>query len=194
MSEEYKIYTRGGDKGKTSLMGGTRVPKYDLRIEAYGTLDELNSFIGFLRDQLGQQHADTRALLLRIQQNIFVAEALMADEKGTISNSLPPIDDRDILALEQNIDLMNEQLPPLSAFIIPGGHPVVSACHICRTVCRRAERLTIKLAEHFPVDQRIVKYLNRLSDWFFVVSRKMAHDFKVKEILWNPVKGTKTDG
>jgi cob(I)alamin adenosyltransferase len=184
MSNNFKIYTKGGDKGQTSLLGGTRVPKYDERIEAYGTLDELNSFIGIVRDQ---PIKDTyKNNLLEIQHMIFAAESNLAADKPESAANLPRISEDDILFLEKEIDKMNEFLPELRSFILPGGHVAVSYCHVCRTICRRAERLTIKLSEHYPVDERILKYLNRLSDYFFVLARKVGQDLKAPETLWKP--------
>lgn len=183
---EYKIYTKTGDKGQTSLIGGTRVPKYHDRIEAYGTLDELNSFIGLLRDQPVSD--EIKKLLIEVQDRIFTAESLLAADPSTEIKSLPKLVEDDILLLEHQIDKMNETLPELKSFILPGGHPTVSYCHICRTVCRRAERLTIKLIEKNPdtlQGEMVVKYLNRLSDYLFVLARKMSQDLKVDETLWN---------
>ena len=186
MSHEIKIYTKGGDKGQTSLLGGTRVPKYDERIEAYGTLDELNSFIGIVRDMnISKSH---KSALLKIQHKIFEAESHLASDKPENTASLPEISEHDVVFLEKEIDSMNKTLPELRSFILPGGHVVVSYCHVCRTICRRAERLTIKLSEHYPIDERILKYLNRLSDYFFVLARKISQEFGAEEILWNPTK------
>jgi cob(I)alamin adenosyltransferase len=184
MSEGVKIYTKGGDKGQTSLLGGTRVPKYDDRIEAYGTLDELNSFIGLVRDQeIDKRYKD---VLLRVQHIIFVAESNLAADKAEHLDRLPKISEADIEYLEREIDLMNLDLPALRSFILPGGHMAVSCCHVARTICRRAERLTIKLSEKHPVDRLIIKYLNRLSDYFFVLARKTGKDLNVEETLWKP--------
>jgi len=186
MSKEIKIYTKGGDKGETSLLGGTRVPKYHERIEVYGTLDELNSFIGLLRDQNLDAH--TGEILLEIQKKIFVSESRLAADKPENLQRLPRLTENDISVLEQEIDKMNEQLPALKSFILPGGHPIVSYCHIARTICRRAERLTIKLNDKFSVEHEIIKYLNRLSDYFFVLARKISGDNNVREVPWEPYK------
>jgi cob(I)alamin adenosyltransferase len=184
MSKEFKIYTKTGDKGETSLIGGKRVPKYHERIEAYGTLDELNSFIGLIRDQKIDEH--TRNVLIEIQDRIFTAESLLAvDPQSPPLRKLPRIFEDDILLLEKEIDLMNESLPPITNFVLPGGHPVVSYCHIARTVCRRAERVTLKLSQKQPVDELIIKYMNRLSDFMFVLARKMTQDFNAVETPWN---------
>jgi cob(I)alamin adenosyltransferase len=184
MSKEIKIYTKGGDKGETSLLGGTRVPKYHERIEAYGTVDELNSFVGLVRDMVRDDH--TRELLLKIQNNLFIAESHLASDNIENTKNLPSLKEDDIVLLEHEIDKMNEVLPPLRSFILPGGHVIVSYCHIARTVCRRAERLTIKLSEKYEIDDLIVKYLNRLSDYFFVLGRKLSMDFGVDDVLWKP--------
>jgi len=186
MKTEYKIYTKGGDKGETSLLGGTRVPKYHDRIEAYGTVDELNSFIGLIRDQKIPAHF--KELLLAIQNNLFTAESHLAADKYENTLSLPKIDEQDIALLEMEIDEMNKLLPTLRNFILPGGHPIVSYCHIARTICRRAERLTIKLAEKHEVESLIIKYLNRLSDYLFVLARRLSVEFKTDEIMWKPDK------
>ena len=182
MGNEYKIYTKGGDKGKTSLIGGTRVPKYDDRINAYGTLDELNSFLGHIRDFNISTHY--RKILIDIQNFIFTAESHLASDNPENIKKLPPLQEENVVQLEKEIDAMNEELPELKFFILPGGHPVVSYCHITRTICRRAERLVIKLAESYEFDNVIIRYLNRLSDYLFVLSRKLTKDFGAEEIPW----------
>lgn len=185
MEKEWKIYTKTGDKGETSLIGGTRVPKYHERIEAYGTLDELNSFIGNLRDQISDQHL--REVLLKIQENLFTAESLLAtDPEKEITRALPHLSEEDVLTLEQEIDAMNEHLPALSSFILPGGHPLVSLCHVCRTVCRRGERIIIKLASDMAVDEILIKYVNRLSDYLFVLARELAFVNNIPDLPWKP--------
>ncbi len=184
MSKKWKIYTKTGDKGKTALIGGTRVPKYDIRIEAYGTVDELNSYVGLIR----AQNIDNRSkeLLLDIQDRLFTMESSLARDGKTSSNALPILHPEDVELLEKEMDKMNEQLPELTAFILPGGHPVVSYCHIARTVCRRAERLTIRMNEEFPTDMLNIRYLNRLSDYLFVLARKFSDDLGIPESLWEP--------
>ena len=182
MNDQFKIYTKGGDKGETSLLGGTRVPKYHERIEVYGTLDELNSFIGLLRDQPMNEHY--KKVLFDIQEKIFIAESRLAADQQEHLDRLPLVSSGDVEFLENEIDRMNIGLTELRSFILPGGHPIVSYCHIARTVCRRAERLTIRLSENFRVDETIIKYLNRLSDYFFVLGRRFSHDLQVGEILW----------
>ncbi|HLN52875.1 MAG TPA: cob(I)yrinic acid a,c-diamide adenosyltransferase [Lentimicrobium sp.] len=185
MASELKIYTKTGDKGETSLIGGTRVPKYHHRIEAYGTLDELNSFIGLIRDQ--EVEEEIKHLLIEIQDRIFTAESLLAADPAAQLKNLPGLNDDDISILEKAIDKMNETLPVLNSFILPGGHTTVSYCHIARTICRRAERLTIKLIEEEPETIQgnlVVKYLNRLSDFLFVLARKIAFDLGINETVW----------
>lgn len=182
MAEERKIYTKGGDKGETSLLGGTRVPKSHERVEAYGNLDELNSFIGLLRDQEIREHY--RDVLIRVQENLFVAEALVARDPGKETAGLPTLSEDAISMLESEIDAMNEELPPLKNFILPGGHPVVSLCHVARTVCRRAERSLIRLDQVSPVEEIIIRLLNRLSDYLFVLARKTGQDSGANEISW----------
>jgi len=185
MENDWKIYTKTGDKGQTSLIGGTRVPKYHERIEAYGTLDELNSFIGYLRDQLTDAHLSD--VLLRIQENLFTAESELATDPGNEQNrSLPHLTEEDVLELEHEIDAMNLHLPDLSSFILPGGHPLVSLCHICRTVCRRGERIIIKLASETIVDGILIKYINRLSDYLFVLARELAFRNNIPDLPWKP--------
>jgi len=184
MSDDFKIYTRGGDKGETSLLGGTRVPKSHERVEAYGNLDELNSFIGLIRDQEIKPHY--REILIGIQENLFIAEALVARDPGKETRSLPVLKEEDISLLEHEIDAMNEDLPPLQHFILPGGHTIVSYCHIARTVCRRAERSLIRLNKISAVEDIIIRFLNRLSDYLFVLARKTGKDLNAAETPWLP--------
>jgi cob(I)alamin adenosyltransferase len=179
----FKIYTRTGDKGQTSLIGGTRVPKFHPRIEAYGTIDELNSYIGLIRDHDIDQHF--RDVLLEIQDRLFTAESIIAlDPAAEASVKLPALDESDITLLEQEIDRMNEVLPELKSFILPGGHPVVSYCHIARCICRRAERHTIRLAQAQSVEEKVIQYLNRLSDYLFVLARRLGKDLGANETIW----------
>ena len=185
MAEEFKIYTKTGDKGQTSLIGGTRVPKYHPRIEAYGTVDELNSYIGLIRDL--NISTEIKSLLLDVQDRLFTIESHLAlDPKTTLNKPLPEVYEKDVLQLEEAIDEMNEELPALSSFILPGGHVIVSHCHIARCICRRAERIAIRLSELHSVDSLNIKYLNRLSDYLFVLARKLAKDLNAPETLWNP--------
>ncbi|MCK9448312.1 MAG: cob(I)yrinic acid a,c-diamide adenosyltransferase [Bacteroidales bacterium] len=181
-----KIYTKTGDTGKTSLIGGRRVSKHHARIEAYGTVDELNAFVGLLRDHLPKDDP-TRELLLEIQEKLFCIESHLADgSEGKLSNQMPGIQEEDIVKIELAIDQMSSSLPALHHFILPGGHPLVSYCHIARTVCRRAERLCTQLSENHQVEELDLKYLNRLSDYFFIVGRWYSKQTKSPEILWKP--------
>jgi cob(I)alamin adenosyltransferase len=184
MSDERKIYTKTGDLGETSLLGGTRVSKSHERVEAYGTIDELNSFLGLLRDQQIGDHY--KSILLRIQENLFVAEAMVAADPELSHKTLPTLKDEEILLLENEIDEMNKSLEELSRFILPGGYAPSSLCHICRTVCRRAERAVIRLSATKPADEIIIRYLNRLSDYLFVLARKTAKDAGAEDTLWIP--------
>lgn len=188
-----KIYTKTGDKGSTSLFGGTRVPKHHSRIEAYGTLDELNSWIGLIRDQ--EIDADTKKILLKIQGDLFIMGAVLATdpEKETLKSgkerlNIAKISEKDITLLEEEIDAMNKMLSPMTHFILPGGHTTVSFCHIARTLCRRAERLATYLFENEPFEELILAYINRLSDYLFVLARKLAKDLHSEEIKWIPEK------
>jgi len=182
MRDQNKIYTKGGDKGETSLLGGTRVSKSHERVEAYGNLDELNSFIGLIRDQDINPHY--RDVLGRIQEVIFISEALVARDPEKETRKLPEFGDDDILILEHEIDTMNDELPGLKNFILPGGHTIVSYCHIARTVCRRAERSLIGLRKNNPVDEIIIRFVNRLSDYLFVLARKTGKDLGAEERSW----------
>jgi cob(I)alamin adenosyltransferase len=179
-----KIYTKTGDAGSTSLLGGSKVSKSHIRIEAYGNIDELNSFIGLLGDQYADGHS--RVLLKEIQERLFIIGALLAcDPEKAIRMQLPELMEEDVLLLEKEIDRMTGALPPLKSFILPGGHPVVSIAHICRAVCRRAERSVVQLAEAEPPGQALVlKYLNRLSDYLFTLARYAAQELGVAERKW----------
>ncbi len=179
-----KIYTKTGDQGTTSLLGGARVAKSNLRIDAYGTVDELNSYIGLLRDQPVN---DKRTELLKeIQDRLFTLGADLATAPGKDKVKKPDLHLEDIEVLEQEMDQMQELLPPLTAFILPGGHQSVSFCHLARTVCRRAERIVVELSNVEPVTHLVIQYLNRLSDFLFVLGRMMAHELKVDEVTWKP--------
>lgn len=180
-----KIYTKTGDKGETSLIGGTRVRKSHLRIEAYGTIDELNSFLGVVRDQ--EVNQKRQALFSEIQDRLFtIGSTLATDPAKEGKVQTPDLHAGDIQLLEDQMDVLDAQLPPLRNFILPGGHPAVSFCHVARTVCRRAERLVIALQEESAVDDLVVQYLNRLSDFLFVLSRAIGFELGVKEITWKP--------
>lgn len=179
-----KIYTKTGDNGKTSLVGGTRVSKGDLKIESYGTVDELNAWIGVLRD-LEVNHS-RRDLLKEIQDRLFTIGADLASEPEQTKKKIPDLFETDIELLEKQIDEMNEVIPPLRAFVLPGGHQAVSFAHVARTVCRRAERLVIRLSEVEELNPLIIKYLNRLSDYLFVLSRKITQELGAEEVAWKP--------
>lgn len=180
-----KIYTKTGDKGQTSLIGGTRVPKSDVRIEAYGTVDELNSYIGLVRDQA--VNLPRRDLLKEVQDRLFTVGASLATDPAKAGKKpIPDLLETDIALLESEMDKMDAELPELRHFVLPGGHQSVSYCHLARTVCRRAERAVIRLEDSEPVDDLVVKYLNRLSDYLFVLSRKMAQDLQAEEVKWFP--------
>ncbi|RXP47087.1 cob(I)yrinic acid a,c-diamide adenosyltransferase [Lutibacter sp. HS1-25] len=188
-----KIYTKTGDKGQTSLFGGTRVPKYNIRIEAYGTTDELNAYIGLLRDQDINNHI--KEILLKIQHDLFTLGAMLATppEKELLKSGkerlkIEKINEAKIELLENEIDAMNEELPPMTHFVLPGGNPIVSYCHIARCICRRAERITTQLSDESTVNPQILMYLNRLSDYLFVLARKLTYDTKSLEIKWIPEK------
>jgi cob(I)alamin adenosyltransferase len=180
-----KIYTKTGDKGLTSLIGGARVPKSSLRIDCYGTVDELNSYIGLLRDQ--EVNASRRPLLKEIQDRLFtIGSHLATDPDQDVHKRLPDLHAADVALLETEMDSMDKTLTPLREFVLPGGHPAVSFGHVARCVCRRAERLAVHLGEESPVEDLVVMYLNRLSDYLFVLSRAMAHDLGVEEVTWKP--------
>ncbi len=179
-----KIYTKTGDDGTTSLIGGRRIPKYDLQIEAYGTVDELNSYVGLLRDQSVEEH--TKKILIKIQDRLLTICSILASDTEKSNLKIPTLNDKDIELLEKEIDKMAENLPPLSSFVLPGGHTAVSFCHIARNVCRRAERITVQLAHKVSLYQTdlVIKYLNRLSDYLFILSRKFSSDYNAEEIIW----------
>ena len=177
-----KIYTKTGDQGLTSLIGGTRVPKSSLRIECYGTVDELNSHIGLVRDQ--EVNASRRPLLKEIQDRLFTMGSALAADPDKSNMKLPDLHAADVTLLEEEMDRMNAELPELRAFILPGGHPAVSQAHVARCVCRRAERMVIHLGEASFVAELVQVYLNRLSDYLFVLSRYMAHELGVEEVTW----------
>ena len=180
----FKIYTKTGDKGETSLIGGTRVAKHHLRIESYGTVDELNSYIGLIRDQEINVHY--KEVLREIQDRLFTIGSSLASDPEKSKMKIPDLKEEDVLLLEREMDKMDESLPEMKSFILPGGHTTVSYCHIARCVCRRAERMTIHLAETSFVADLVIKYLNRLSDYLFVLSRKLSQDLHTKEIPWKP--------
>ncbi|RZK70866.1 MAG: cob(I)yrinic acid a,c-diamide adenosyltransferase [Pedobacter sp.] len=179
-----KIYTKTGDEGLTSLIGGTRVPKFDLRIDCYGTVDELNSYIGLIMCQQINQHY--QQILKEIQDRLFTIGSYLASDPERSRMKIPDLLDDDVTLLEREMDEMNIGLPELKHFILPGGNTVVSYCHIARCVCRRAERLVFQLASTTAVDEKMTVYLNRLSDYLFVLARKLNFDAGTDENIWNP--------
>jgi len=179
-----KIYTRTGDKGMTSLIGGKKVSKSAARIESYGDVDELNAHIGLLGDL--DLNSGRRAVLREIQDRLFTIGANLAVAPEKNPNRIPDLIEEDILLLESQIDEMQERIPPLRSFILPGGHQYVSFGHLARTVCRRAERAVVRLSETEPVDEIVIRYLNRLSDYLFVMTRVMSAELGAEEICWTP--------
>jgi cob(I)alamin adenosyltransferase len=179
-----KIYTKTGDKGFTSLIGGTRVAKHHIRIESYGTVDELNSHIGLIGDQ--DIAAPDKQILKQIQDRLFTIGSSLASDPERSKMIIPDLHPADIEMLENEMDRMNEHLPELKHFILPGGSNAISYCHIARCVCRRAERITVHLAEESFVDEKVNIYLNRLSDYLFILARKIANDYKIPENKWIP--------
>lgn len=188
-----KVYTKTGDTGTTALFGGTRVSKHHIRIESYGTVDELNSHIGLIRDQ---DISDLyKKVLIEVQDRLFTVGAILATppEKETLKNGQPRLQnlgifETDIEFLENEIDTMEEALPPMTHFVLPGGHTTVSYCHIARCVCRRTERLAVHLNDIEPINELVIKYLNRLSDYLFVLARKLSKDLNADEVQWIPRK------
>lgn len=179
-----KVYTKTGDKGETSLLGGTRVPKHHLRIECYGTVDELNSWVGVV--QAGFTLPTAQKMLNEIQNNLFVLGSHLATDPAKSNVKIPELLEQDILDLELAIDEMDSQLPALKNFVLPGGSIEVAHSHLARCVCRRAERLATQLSYSEAVNPIVLRYLNRLSDYFFVLGRFIAHTNKVNEIPWEP--------
>ena len=181
-----KIYTKTGDKGTTSLIGGTKVSKAHLRIEAYGTVDELNSYTGLCKDLIGDAHS--KQILQEVQDRLFtIGSSLACDPEKEPKLRIPDLKESDITLLEKEMDAMNEKLTPMKSFILPGGHPTISQIHIARCVCRRAERCCVRLEiEKLEVESLILKYLNRLSDYYFVLARYTAHLLNVPDVPWKP--------
>jgi cob(I)alamin adenosyltransferase len=179
-----KIYTKAGDRGTSTLLGGNIVPKDHPRLEAYGTLDELNSWMGLIRDQLSDE--EMRGTLLKIQDRIMVGSTILASEKKDSAVPVPELHEEDISFLEMEIDRMDQELEPLQFFILPGGHTTVSYCHLARTTCRRAERYSVKFIKNSDQTAILVKYLNRLSDYLFILARKIAWELKIEEKIWQP--------
>lgn len=181
----FKIYTKTGDKGETSLFGGTRLPKNHIRIESYGTVDELNSFVGMVRDLCPNKAY--RAILKEIQDRLFTIGSNLAMAPGK-NVTVPDVLESDVELLEQQIDEMEEGLAPLKHFVLPGGHPTVSYCHLARCVCRRAERIVVALSQNEAVEPILIRYLNRLSDYFFTLGRALSSELKAEEVKWIPRK------
>ncbi len=181
----FKIYTKTGDKGETSLFGGKRLPKDHLRIESYGTVDELNAFVGLIRDVAEEERV--QSVLEAVQNRLFTIGSSLASDPDK-NMMTPDIEAADISLLEEEMDRMDEALPALKHFVLPGGHLHVSYCHLARTVCRRAERRVIALSHSETVDSLVIQYLNRASDYFFVLGRYFAHLLEVEEIKWVPRK------
>jgi cob(I)alamin adenosyltransferase len=179
-----KIYTKTGDKGTTSLLGGRRVSKGHLRIEAYGTVDELNSWMGLLRDESPSD--ERKHLISEVQERLFTLGSHLALDDAQSKIKVPDLSKKDIELLETSMDAMEAELPALKNFILPGGHIAVSHAHIARCVCRRAERQVIRLSEEAAIDELIIQYLNRLSDYLFMLSRMIAVEVKADEIPWKP--------
>ncbi len=179
-----KVYTKKGDKGKTGLIGGTRVPKYALRIDSYGTVDELNSYMGMLRDKALNAHFKTE--MVHIQDRLFTIGSWLASDPEKGRMKLPEIQEEDITRLEKGIDAMEEKLEPMTSFVLPGGHETVSFCHITRCVCRRAERIVSELNEESELNPLILAFLNRLSDYLFVYGRLVSSELGAEEVKWKP--------
>ncbi len=182
----FKIYTKTGDLGKTSLIGGTKVPKSNIRIEAYGTVDELNSFIGLTADHLTQQNL--KDILKEIQDRLFtIGSSLACDPEKESKLKIPDLKEADVELLEKEIDKMNKELEEMKSFILPGGHVAISTAHVTRCVCRRAERICVNMQENdLFVEPLVIKYLNRLSDYLFVLARYIGHLVGVQDIPWKP--------
>jgi cob(I)alamin adenosyltransferase len=181
-----KIYTKTGDLGKTALIGGTKVPKNHIRIETYGTVDELNSYIGLVTDHVADVH--TKTVLKEIQDRLFtVGSSLACDPEKEPKMKIPDLKESDIVLLEKEMDTMHETLPPMKFFVLPGGHVAVSTMHIARCVCRRAERLCVNMQQQdMFVEPLVIKYINRLSDYLFVLARYTGFKLGVEEIPWKP--------
>jgi cob(I)alamin adenosyltransferase len=181
-----KIYTKTGDKGTTSLIGGTKVSKSHIRIETYGTVDELNSYLGLVSDHLTDEQ--TKTVIKEVQDRLFtIGSSLACDPEKEPLMKLPDLKESDIVFLEKEIDKMNDELPVMKNFILPGGHVAVSTTHVARCVCRRTERLCVNMQEHeLFIDPLVIKYINRLSDYLFVLARFIGHQLNIQEIAWKP--------
>jgi cob(I)alamin adenosyltransferase len=182
--KEIKVYTKTGDNGVTSLFSGKRVPKHDIRIKAYGTIDELTAWLGLIRDTTDFDYAKTT--LVRIQKQLMtVASQLAVESQKDFPKNLTPLQPEEVQFIEKEIDLLTDRLPPLKNFVIPGGHILVSYTHLARSVCRRAERYVTELDHQAPVSATLISYINRLSDYFFTLSRIFALDLEIEEVKWN---------
>jgi len=177
-----KIYTKTGDKGYTSLLGGTKVAKSNVRIEAYGTVDELNAYLGWIRDK--SVNASRKKDIIRIQENLFVIGSHLAKDKEDLKMTLPAFNPEEIAYIEKLIDQMEDSLPVMTNFILPGGKEEVSLCHVARCVCRRAERSVVRLNDEEAINPIFLVFLNRLSDYLFILSRMITKDLQVEEIPW----------
>ncbi len=180
----YKIYTKTGDAGETSLIGGVRVSKSHIRIESYGTIDELNSYLGLIKDQL--ETKELSEIIYEIQDRLFTIGSVLASDPEKSNMKIPDLHQEDVIVLENAIDKMNEVLPELKSFVLPGGNVLASHCHVARCICRRAERLVVLLAQNAPVPELIVSYLNRLSDYLFVLARYIVFNNNGIEVPWRP--------
>ena len=182
--KEIKVYTKTGDNGVTSLFSGKRVPKHDIRIKAYGTIDELTAWLGLIRDTTDFDYAKTT--LVRIQKQLMtVASQLAVESQKDFPKNLTPLQPEEVQFIEKEIDLLTDRLPPLKNFVIPGGHILVSYTHLARSVCRRAERYVTELDHQAPVSATLISYINRLFDYFFTLSRIFALDLEIEEVKWN---------
>ncbi len=181
-----KIYTKTGDQGKTSLIGGTKVPKSHIRIESYGTVDELNSYIGLVSDMFEDEHV--RLILKEVQDRLFtIGSSLACDPDKDTKMEIPDLKEEDVTLLEKEMDAMNEILPVMKNFILPGGHPAISTTHVARCVCRRAERACVNMQQQdMFIEPLVIKYINRLSDYLFVLARYIGHAMHVPEVVWRP--------
>lgn len=180
----YKIYTKTGDAGETSLIGGVRVSKSHIRIESYGTVDELNSYLGLIKDQI--ETKELSEIIYEIQDRLFTIGSVLASDPEKSNMKIPDLHQEDVFVLENAIDKMNEILPELKSFVLPGGNMLASHCHVARCICRRAERLVVLLAQNAPVPELIISYLNRLSDYLFVLARYIVFNNKGIEVPWRP--------
>lgn len=180
----YKIYTKTGDTGETSLIGGVRVSKSHIRIESYGTVDELNSYLGLIKDQI--ETKELSEIIYEVQDRLFTIGSVLASDPEKSNMKIPDLHQKDVIFLENAIDKMNEVLPELKSFVLPGGNTLASHCHVARCICRRAERLVVLLAQNAPVPELIISYLNRLSDYLFVLARYIVFKNKGIEVPWRP--------